>query len=322
MPEDGGAALAAVETLAPAIDAYLFVVDKRVSGQLAPLSRRNASLWLHPSVVSASVAPPGRQGARGFEELRRRHRVSPPPPGPRRAHRASVEHTPRGLRVTVELLGGGGALVRLTAAPGARAALTDACFGAGSWLFDVAAPGLNQGAQANINFALKAPSWAYDSWHSRYRPYAGLEVTAGRSFEDGEQTDFQPNPNSNPSPNPNPNPNPKQVSRRAFCSVARSLGRRTRPLRRRRRRRGRGPASTFSRSAHRLPPSCATIAGRPQHSARGWTTATRSATSSRSSPHPLARRKVAKRSRRPRLLRSTGSIAATAGGVGCCSGAM
>jgi len=189
LPEDD-ATLAATERSAAAVDAYLFVVDKRVSGQLAPVSRRNASLWLHPSVGAASVAPPGQQGARGFEELRQRHGVSPPPPGPRRAHRAGVEHTPRGLRVSVELVGGGGALVRLTAAPGARAALTDACFGAGTWLFDVAAPGLNQKAQANMNFALKAPSWAYDSWHSRYRPYAGLEVTAGRSFEDGEQTGF------------------------------------------------------------------------------------------------------------------------------------
>ena len=54
----------------------------------------------------------------------------------------------------------------------------------------MAAPGLNQRAQANMNFALKAPSWAYDAWHSRYRPYAGLELNAGRSFEDGEQTGF------------------------------------------------------------------------------------------------------------------------------------
>ena len=29
-----------------------------------------------------------------------------------------------------------------------------------------------------MNLALKAPSWAYDSWHARYRPYAGLEITA------------------------------------------------------------------------------------------------------------------------------------------------
>lgn len=121
-------------------------------------------------------------------------------------------------------MGGGGGLVRLWAAAGAQAELTDACFGMGSWLFDLAAPGLNQRAQANMNFALKvtaaalfpsgpargsssssaafssprrhlhrrhqAPSWAYDSWHARYRPYAGLELTAGRSFEDGEQTGF------------------------------------------------------------------------------------------------------------------------------------
>ena len=177
---------------------------------------------------------------------------------------------------------------------------------------------------------------------------------------------------------------PNQVSRRASCSQARSPGRHSRPLRRRRRRRGRGPAltlhtvtaclhtviasitygcrcgrgraSTSSCSAHRLRPSCKTTAGRPLHSARGWTmatptptptpypnpnpnpnpnqargwtTVTPSATSSRSSPHPLAvaRRVVARRlrlrpSRRPRWWQSTDSTAATADGAGCCSGAM
>ena len=70
----------------------------------------------------------------------------------------------------------------------------------------MAAPGLNQRAQANMNFALKAPSWAYDAWHARYRPYAGLELNAGRSFEDGaaggegERTGWSPNPNANSNP--------------------------------------------------------------------------------------------------------------------------
>ena len=51
-----------------------------------------------------------------------------------------------------------------------------------------AAASMNVRAAADMNVALKAPSWAYDSWHANYRPYAGLELTAGRSFEDGEQT--------------------------------------------------------------------------------------------------------------------------------------
>ena len=41
--------------------AYLFVVDKRVSGELAQVPARNVTLTLHPSVQSANVALPGRR---------------------------------------------------------------------------------------------------------------------------------------------------------------------------------------------------------------------------------------------------------------------
>lgn len=187
--------------------AYLFVVDKRVSGQLAPVAARNVTLTLHPSVGSASVARPGRQGARGFEEVAARHGVrSPPPPtGARRSMYASVRPGAASsdggapLLVTVELLGGGAALVRLYAdrakpagtpppRPTARApqqisvaAIVDAAFAGVTWMYE---PGLASLQQ------IKAPQWAYDSWHSRYRPYEGLELTDGRSFEEGEQTAF------------------------------------------------------------------------------------------------------------------------------------
>ena len=200
--------------------AHLVVVSKQVSGQRAPLAARNVTLTLHPSVGSAEFAPPGVQvrrdrdlhsisarftydgghsfqgaGASGFDELRARHGGAPPPRGRgvRRTQRARVGRAPgsrrAALSVTVELVGGGAALLRLNAASGAEAELVDACFASASWVYRPADASLNVRSPV-MNVGIKAPSWAYDSWHTLYRPYEGLEVTAGRSFEDGEQTGF------------------------------------------------------------------------------------------------------------------------------------
>ncbi len=187
--------------VADAPSAYLFVVDKRVSGELGVVPARNVTLALHPAVAEASVALPGVQGARGFDELRERHGGVAPAPGTRRQQyshtqreapagvaAASDVRRPRVL-VTVELVGGGGGLVRLHSAPGSGAALIDACFSFIEWTYPPGEAHLSA-RSPSLNFGLKAPSWAYDSWHARYRPYEGLELTAGRSFEDGEQTNF------------------------------------------------------------------------------------------------------------------------------------
>jgi hypothetical protein len=207
VPADAGGPIPAAAdghaTGADAPLAYLFIVDKRVSGQLDVVPARNVTLALHPSVAAASVARPGAQGARGFDELRQRHGGIAPPPGKRRhqyAHtsREEVRAPTAGgsanagrscVLVTVELVGGGGGLVRLYPVPGGAAALIDACFSFIQWTYP---PGdAHMSARSpSLNFGLKAPSWAYDSWHARYRPYEGLELTAGRSFEDGEQTNF------------------------------------------------------------------------------------------------------------------------------------
>ena len=174
--------------------AYLFVVDKRVSGQLGVVSARNATLTLHPAVGRASVAPPGAQGSHGFDELYMKQGVRRPKPGPRRKMHSSVSRRAQGrgsstheaavpLEVTVELVGGGGAMVRLHAAAGAsaEAAVIDAAYAMVSWTYEAGAADL---------MSIKAPEWAYDTWHARYRPYENLELTAGRNFEDGEQTSF------------------------------------------------------------------------------------------------------------------------------------
>ena len=181
---------------APADDvpsAYLFVVDKRVSGAPTPMPARNVTLLLHASVGAAVVVPRGRPGRRGFDSLRAKHGVPPPPPAARRTQPSSVERRRERdagasvVRVVVEMVGGGGALVRLQAAD--AAALLDACFSFVDWVYD---PGTASLAvhSPTMDVALKAPQWAYDSWHARYRPYAGLELTTGRSFEEGEQTSF------------------------------------------------------------------------------------------------------------------------------------
>ena len=187
---------------AEAPDVYLFVVDKRVSGEVGMVPPRNVTLTLHPSVGSVSVASPGMQGARGFDELRSgfhgaKRRSSPAlAPALRRVQRSHVEHWAEGeeeaaaegaairvgpraakstvaIRVTVELVGGGGALIRLHAAdaPSAGAALRDASTAMVNWSYD---PG-----SVTMQVA-HAPAWAFDSWHARYRPYEGLELTAGR----------------------------------------------------------------------------------------------------------------------------------------------
>ena len=175
-------------------DAYLVVVDKRVSGQLERVVPRNVTLNLHPSVATASVAKPGRQGMRGFDELYKAHGRKRPSAGARRHAFSSVSHSAdrreggkdqvaSSVRVTAELFGGGGAMVRLYAGPtpAQEAELVDAAYAMVTWTYE---PGKVSLAQ------VKAPQWAYDSWHASYRPYENLEVTAGRSFEDGEQTNF------------------------------------------------------------------------------------------------------------------------------------
>lgn len=173
--------------------AYLIIVSKQVSGQLEGLPARNVSLTLHPSVGHASVASPGPQGPRGFDELYQKHGVPKPPPGTRRDqhahvarplhHAAAKGSQQAAVRVTVEVVGGGAAMVRLYAGsgPSDAAALLDACFAMVTFSFDP--PSVSMAS-------LKAPEWAYDSWHARYRPYENLELTGGRSFEDGEQTPF------------------------------------------------------------------------------------------------------------------------------------
>ena len=177
-----------------ATDAYLVVVDKRVSGQLAPVEARNATLLLHPSVGFASVAKPGRQGPRGFDELQARHGVAAPRRGARRRHYAHVRDAGNGaaasqIVVTVELVGGGGGFVRLQARAGMQAALLDACFDFVGWTYRPAEASLSV-RSPTLNVGLKQGSWAYDTFPYSYRPYEGLELTAGKRFEDGEQTAF------------------------------------------------------------------------------------------------------------------------------------
>ena len=164
--------------------AYLFLVDKRLSNKLPALPARNVSFVLHPSVGSASVLPPGAQGRTGFAQLKRKYGTAVSDPGLRRPQWSRVTRGPEGVEVSVETVGGGGAFVRIEALPSRRAEFVTACYAMNSWNY---APG-------DVSLAgtvgLKAINYAYDAWHHRYRPYAGLELSAGRSFEQGEQTAF------------------------------------------------------------------------------------------------------------------------------------
>ncbi|KAL1524011.1 hypothetical protein AB1Y20_018926 [Prymnesium parvum] len=170
--------------------AYLFVVSKRVSPYLAPLAPRNVTLSLHPSVAAAAVVPPGEQGRTGFSLGGAPPAAARHPPR-RRRHYAAVHATPRGLAVTVELVGGGGALVRLDGKP---AALQDAAYGAAALFFDPAAISLAPDRSGGSE--LKAPDWAYGSFafggqgQTGYMPLDDLELESGLPFEAGEQSAF------------------------------------------------------------------------------------------------------------------------------------
>ena len=163
--------------------AYLMVVDKRVSNQLGMVPARNVTLSFHSSVGEAHVVSPGTPKGKGGRGTAPRAWSSPNPyvAITKRTHHGGVVLTD----VTFEIVGGGGVLIRLSAVPGSEGALSAACFAAAAkWEFKPGQLSLLDGK------GLKAPSWAYDTWHHRYRPYANLEITAGRSFEDGEQTAF------------------------------------------------------------------------------------------------------------------------------------
>eukprot|EP01043_Picozoa_sp_COSAG02_P019481 COSAG02_NODE_940_length_15773_cov_5.301263_8_plen_1082_part_00 len=186
----------------------LLVVDKRVSTELRggpDTAPRNVTLVLHPAVESAVVVSPGVQGRQGFDRL---HPDAPVPirlpvgserGAVQRSQYSSVVQDARTgvVSVTVSLTGGGAAFIMLTAAqPGSAssaAALRAASYAVNSWTYRTGAMSLNDN-NGNLHdvgaLSLKQPEWAYDTWHAQYRQYENLEITAGRSFEDGEQTSF------------------------------------------------------------------------------------------------------------------------------------
>ena len=107
----------------PSATAYVFVVSKDVSPYLPAVAPRNVSLSLHRCVVGASVETPGRQGRTGFDF----GAGAPTRRGHVRRHFAAVGSSASGaVTVTVELAGGGGALVRLS---GDGPCMRDAAYG-------------------------------------------------------------------------------------------------------------------------------------------------------------------------------------------------
>jgi hypothetical protein len=169
--------------------AYLFVVSKEVSPYLPMVAARNITLTLHPSVESASVVLPGMQGRTGFDlgagTPKRSGRVRP--------HFAEVGRADGAVTVTVQVVGGGGALIKVT---GDGAAMQDAAYGKVQAFFDPAAISLAPDRSGGSK--LKAPSWAYGTFAfganqgggTGYMPLNDMELASGQSFEEGEQTAF------------------------------------------------------------------------------------------------------------------------------------
>ena len=109
-----------------------------------------------------------------------------------RPHFAAVGRDASGaVTVTVEVVGGGGALIKLT---GDATAMQDAAYGKVRSFFDPA--GISLANDRSGGSKLKAPSWAFGTFafgglgQTGYMPLNNLELDSGQSFEQGEVSAF------------------------------------------------------------------------------------------------------------------------------------
>jgi hypothetical protein len=163
--------------------AYIFVVNKDVSPYLPVVPARNVTITLHPSVTAAEVITPGTQGRTGFDLGHGAQKKL----GAVRDHFASIGRNNKGaVTVTVEVVGGGGAFIKLT---GNAMSMQDAAYGKVDFFFDKARISLapvrfNGPILAHVlvhafglttsrsrlmqdrsgGSKLKAPSWAYGTF--------------------------------------------------------------------------------------------------------------------------------------------------------------
>jgi hypothetical protein len=142
----------------PSTTAYIFVVSKDVSPYLPEVPARNVTLTLHPSVTAAAAVSPGEQGATGFDLGQRQAPTRKL--GAVRSHFAAVGRDAEGtVTVTVSVVGGGGALIKLT---GDAIAMQDAAYGKVAAFFDPS--GISLANDRSGGSKLKAPSWAYGTF--------------------------------------------------------------------------------------------------------------------------------------------------------------
>jgi hypothetical protein len=170
---------------------YLFLVSKDVSSWPGVVAARNVTIRLHHSVAAANVVGPGVQGPTGFDLSGDESAGLPRKNGGLHRHYANVhvqqnnnDH-PSALAVTVELVGGGGSLVKVS---GSRARMQAAAYGKADIWFDpstISLAGPRQGGSK-----LKGPEWVYGTFKQQGDPLNNLEVSDGKGFEGGEQTPF------------------------------------------------------------------------------------------------------------------------------------
>ena len=161
--------------------AFLFIVSKSVSSQLAPVEPRNVTLLLHPCITAATVITPGRQGRTGFDL----GAGIPEKTGKIRRHFASVDEVP-GIKITIELVGGGGGLVEVAGKDANQ--VEQAAYSKAELWYEPGGASLAGPRQGGP--PLKAPEWAFGTFKGAGRPLNNLEVEDGMSFEGGEQTPF------------------------------------------------------------------------------------------------------------------------------------
>ena len=142
------------------------------------------------------MVPPGEQGRNGFD-LSGDSGIPTKPKsqsgGAVRRHFAAVGRDASGtVTVTIELVGGGGALVEVTGTD--AAALSDAAHGKLDYFFDPAILSLANDRSGGSE--LKSPSWGYGTFafggkgRTGYLPLNDQELNSGNSFEDGEESAF------------------------------------------------------------------------------------------------------------------------------------
>jgi len=119
-------------------EAFIFVLDLRVQAAHEMIPARNVTLHLHPSIAQAEVLPPGKPGAQLFFD---RAAANNQPPRP--ARYSVVDADQSQIEVTIETVGGGGGVIRVSATPGQEQSLSESLWATRGWDYTAASASMS-----------------------------------------------------------------------------------------------------------------------------------------------------------------------------------